>query len=81
MSNESRLDRLERATGLAAAGGGPPVDFFIPDNGRDPDIYSRPGVVCYDPSDVPEDPSEKDAFFERLRGDRPGFLTFLAVRR
>ena len=79
MTSESRIERLERATGLGGPNSGPPVNVFLPDNGRDPDICSRPDVICYDPTKVPEDASEKDAFFERLRGDRPGVVTFVAV--
>ena len=80
MSNNSRLERLERAMGQGKQGGGPPVDLYIADNGRDPDISSRPDVVCYDPNEIPEEPSERDAFFKRLRGDRHGVVTFLSVK-
>ena len=80
MTNESRVERLERAFGLAEGGGKPPVDVFIPDNGRDPDLTSRDGVICYDPNDVPVEQGEREAFFRELRGERQGVVTFLAVK-
>lgn len=54
MSVESRLDSLERRLGVDHGGGLPPVNIFVSDNGRDPDLYSH--GVCYDPRTVPEEP-------------------------
>ena len=79
MSVGSRLGSLERRLGLDGGDRPPPVDVFLSDNGRDPDLCSQ--GICYNPAAVLKDPGAAAAYFRELRGEREGVVMFIAVSR